>query len=204
MNDPALLLVVRHGETAANTGGVWHGSTDTPLSERGHLQAARVGAHVADRYPDVRRIFTSPLQRARHTAEAIGRALSLEPQPVAELSEFDRGSWEGKTYQELHETHRLWHNIKRDPHFAPHGGESPRQVTDRLTGALRDIADRHPGEQTVVVAHGGSLSMAFAELIDGDYSQWRGVMGNCALSELSFGPAPVLGLFDQQEHLEGI
>ena len=41
----AKLSIVRHGETSANTGGVWHGSTDTPLSDRGREQAKAVGAH---------------------------------------------------------------------------------------------------------------------------------------------------------------
>jgi len=204
MDDPTLLLVVRHGETAANLERVWHGSTDTPLSGRGRRQAARVGELVATRYPAVRRVYTSPLQRALHTAEAIAGAIGVAPSAQPDLREFDLGQWEGKSYRELYETHRLWDHMKRDPDFAPHGGESPRQVTDRLTGALRGIAGQHAGETVVVVAHGGALSMAFAEILDGDYTRWGRVMGNCALSELTLEPAPRLGLFDHREHLEGL
>ena len=74
----ALLTIVRHGETAANTDGVWHGSTDTPLSERGHRQAAAVGAHLAGIDAGFSVVYSSPLQRARHTAEAIAQQLALD------------------------------------------------------------------------------------------------------------------------------
>jgi broad specificity phosphatase PhoE len=55
-----------------------------------------------------------------------------------------------------------------------------------------------------VVAHGGVLSMVLAALLDGDYSQWKRVMHNCAVSELVIDPSPALLSFNQCEHLEGI
>ena len=55
----ATLIVVRHGETSANLSGVWHGSTDTPLTERGRAQAARVAAFLAEAYADATAVYTS-------------------------------------------------------------------------------------------------------------------------------------------------
>jgi broad specificity phosphatase PhoE len=198
------LIVVRHGETSANLDGVWHGSTDTPLTARGRAQALRVAAFLAEAYSDATAIYTSDLQRAHHTATAIGEALGLPLRLDAELREYDLGQWEGKTYRELHEVHRLWHHMRDDPHFAPHGGESPLQVARRFTGALRRIASSHGEERVVVVAHGGALSMAFAELIDGDYTRWNRVMDNCAISELRLHPAPALSRFNHVEHLKDL
>ena len=83
-------------------------------------------------------------------------------------------------------------------------GESPRQVTDRLVGALRSIHDAHPGERVVAVSHGGALSMALAEILDGDYSQWRRVMDNCAVSELVLEPEPTLLRFNHVDHLKDL
>lgn len=200
----ATLIVVRHGETSANLDGVWHGSTDTPLTERGRAQALRVAAFVAEAYPDATAVYSSDLQRARLTAAPIGRALGLEPLLDVELREYDLGSWEGKTYRELHEVHRLWHHMRDDPDFAPHGGESPSRVARRFTGALRRIAAGHGERRVVVVAHGGALSMAFAELIDGDYTRWNRVMDNCAVSELRLHPAPALSRFNHVEHLKDL
>lgn len=200
----SVLTVVRHGETSANLEGVWHGSTDTPLSERGRLQAARVAAHVAERFADVAALYTSPLQRALHTAEPIGRACRLEARVDAALREYDLGRWEGRSYRELYEVERFWDRIREDPDFAPHGGESPRQVAERLAGALRRIATEHTGQRVVVVSHGGALSMAFGLLTEGSYQRWTRVMGNCAVSELVLEPRPAFLSFNATEHLEGL
>jgi probable phosphoglycerate mutase len=200
----ALLTLVRHGETSANAGGIWHGSTDTPLSERGHEQAKRVGQHLVDASESYHHIYSSPLQRARHTAEAISSGLGLEVNHDPGLTEYDLGSWEGKTYLELHQDYRLWDHMKEDPDFAPHGGESPKQVVDRYVGALRRIAHAHPGERVIVVGHGGALSMALAELIKGTYTSWGRVMDNCALTELSFEPEPALERFNFTDHLKDV
>jgi probable phosphoglycerate mutase len=94
--------------------------------------------------------------------------------------------------------------MRRDPDFAPHGGESPRQVTERITASLRRIGAEHPGERVIVVTHGGALSIALAAILDGDYTRWRRVMSNCAVSELVFEPAPQLLSFNETDHLEGL
>jgi broad specificity phosphatase PhoE len=199
-----LLTLVRHGETSANRGGVWHGSIDTPLTEHGLAQAKRVGEYLRRERGETAAIYCSPLQRARHTAGAIGAALGLEAKSEPELTEYHLGSWEGKTYAELMTTHKLFHHIKQDPDFAPHGGESPRQVADRYAATLRRIAIDHRGQHAVVVGHGGAFSMAFALLIEGDYTSWGGVMSNCGLSELTFDPDPKLLRFDLTDHLGGL
>jgi probable phosphoglycerate mutase len=198
------ISLVRHGETSANTGGVWHGSTDTPLSDRGREQALRVGAHFASSPGPYSHIYASPLQRARHTADAIAGGLGLTIQERPGLKEFDLGSWEGKTYKELHGDYKLWEHMQDDPHFAPHGGESPQQVVDRYVGNLRMIADAHVDEHVIVVGHGGALSMALAELIEGAYTAWGKVMNNCAVTELWFEPEPRVERFNFIEHLEGV
>lgn len=203
-HDHVPLTIVRHGETAANTDGVWHGSTDTPLSDRGRVQARAVGTHLARVESNFDHIYASPLQRARHTAEAIAEQVALEVKLEVGLSEFDLGSWEGKTYRELYSEYKLWDHMKNDPHFAPHGGESPLQVVERYVGALHAISARHPGERVIVVGHGGALSMAFAEIVEGAYTAWGKVMANCAVSELRLAPKPALERFNFTDHLEGI
>lgn len=200
----ALLTLVRHGETPANIEGVWHGSTDSPLTERGEAQAQRVASFLAERAADAVALYSSPLQRAHRTARAIGGALSLEPRIESGLAEYDLGSWEGKTYEVLMKEHELWHHMKHDLDFRPHGGESPRQVSDRFTGALHRIHEEHAGERVIVVAHGGALSIALGALLDNDPSQWRRVMKNCAVTELRLDPEPQLVTFNLTDHLEGL
>ena len=199
-----VLTLVRHGETSANLDGVWHGSTDTPLTDRGRRQAERVAGFLAQRHQDASALYSSPLARARDTAGAIAGRLGLPLRIDEGLAEYHLGAWEGLTYSDLHHKHRLWDRMKEDPDFAPHGGESPRNVVDRFTASLRRIAAEHAEQRVVVVAHGGALSMVLAALLDGDYSQWKRVMHNCAVSELVIEPAPALLSFDVTEHLDGI
>ena len=196
-----VLTLLRHGETHANVDGVWHGAIDTPLTDRGLAQAARVAARVSESYADVSALYASHLQRARRTAEAIAEAIGLDVRVDSDLSEYDLGSWEGKTYRDLHVEHALWQRMKDDPDYAPHGGESPRQVAGRFTGALRRIAADHPGERVVVVTHGGALSIGLAEILEGDYREWTRVMDNCAVSELVLAPEPSLLSFNLTSHL---
>jgi len=206
VGDPAAratgtLLLVRHGETSANLDGVWAGSTDTPLTARGHVQAGRVAERLARECADACAVYTSDLQRARDTAAPIARALGRELITEPGLREYDLGAWEGKTYRELHEQHRLWDHMRADPHYAPHGGESPRAVAERISGALCRIASAHADARVVVVSHGGALSLAFGLLLDDDYSRWRRVMDNCGISELRLDPLHLLR-FNDTSHLD--
>jgi probable phosphoglycerate mutase len=196
------LVIVRHGQTSANLDGVWHGSTDTALTDHGHAQAQRVAEYLAAACPDAGALYASPLQRARHTAEPIASSLGLELRIAEDLREFDLGTWEGKTYRELMQEHRLWDKMKSDPHFAPHGGESPLGVAQRLAQAWQRIARTHPERPTVVVTHGGAISLALAHLLDDDYANWNRVMENCAVSELAFAPELRLVRFNHTAHLE--
>ena len=196
-----ILTIVRHGQTSANLAGVWHGSTDTPLTDHGHQQAAAVGTFIEANYQPVGQVYASPLERAHHTGRAIAAPLGLHPILDDELVEYDLGDWEGLSYKTLFEDKKLFHRMKEDPDFNPHGGESPKQAGDRLAGALRRLADRHPGERTVVVSHGGALAIAFGLLIENDYTRWDRMMKNCAVTELVFNPGPDLVTFNQTDHL---
>ncbi len=86
--NPTRLVVVRHGHIEANSSAVWHGSTDSPLTELGRTQARQVADFVRDEFPNCSALYTSPLERARHTAEAIGRSLGADPIHDAGLAEW--------------------------------------------------------------------------------------------------------------------
>lgn len=199
-----IFTLVRHGETSANEAGLWHGSTDTALSERGQRQASRVADYLRERHADARAVYASPLSRARDTAGAIASRLEIRLSLDAQLVEYDLGRWEGLPYRVLHSEMRLFDNIRQDPHYAPHGGESPLQVSERFCAALRRIAAQHAGERVIVVSHGGAMSLGLAHLLEGDFSRWRGVMDNCGVSELAIEPKPELLSFNHTAHLEGM
>jgi probable phosphoglycerate mutase len=201
---PTVLTLVRHGETPANVEGVWHGSIDSALTARGRRQARAVARHLAARGHPVAALYASPLLRARDTAAAIAAALGVEPAIEADLREYHLGSLEGTSYRELATAHRLFERMRDEPDFAPGGGESPREVASRFAAALRAIAARHAGERVVVVAHGGALTLGLGLLVDGDFSVWRRVMDNCAVSDLVLEPAPALLCFNEKGHLAAL
>ncbi|KAI2467796.1 phosphoglycerate mutase-like protein [Annulohypoxylon bovei var. microspora] len=111
------VLLVRHGESVDNVAGLYAGSRDSPLTNHGVLQIKRLGAHLAKRQETIgpiKYIFTSNLQRAYQTAEAVAEALTeaqssssddasrsqtpLEVSRLPQLREKDFGSFEGKKY----------------------------------------------------------------------------------------------------------
>lgn len=199
-----ILTLVRHGETTANVDGLWHGSIDSALTGRGLLQAGRVAAHLKETRADATAVYASPLARARETAAAIARALGLPVQLEPELREYHLGEWEGFPYRELHRRFQLFERMQEDPDWSPPGGESARQVAERLAGALERIARRHPLERVVVVGHGGATTLALGLLLDHSPSVWRRVMDNCAVSDLVLEPEPALLDFNVTVHLEGL
>jgi len=197
-----ILTLVRHGETPANVEGVWHGSTDTPLTETGHDQARRAASHVASLLPRADALYASPLQRAHLTAEAIGERLALGVEPVPDLAEYDLGAWEGRAYEDLIRSERIFERMAREPDWQPGGGESPRGVAERIVGALEQLAARHDQGRIVVVSHGGAMTLGLGWLLDREPGRWRRVMDNCAVSELRLDPAPELLSWNVTVHLE--
>ena len=136
------LLLVRHGETDWNADGRLQGQTDRPLSDFGRAQARRLADELESEAPDA--IYSSDLSRARETAEIVGETLGLPIVLDPDLREKDWGTWEGLTA------------VERDR--VEFVGESTEAHQERILHALRRIAERHPGEERIlVVTHGGSI-----------------------------------------------
>ncbi|MCW3002857.1 MAG: histidine phosphatase family protein [Conexibacter sp.] len=154
------ILLARHGQTADNAGGRILGRRDPPLTAVGLAQADHLAAAVRD--AGVRAVWTSPLLRARRTAEVVGAALGLEPVVLADLVESARGCWEGRSVAEIaRETPDLHAAfVAADPSFAFPGGESLREQAARTERALGVIA--HGPLPALVVAHAGTIRASLA------------------------------------------
>jgi broad specificity phosphatase PhoE len=199
---PATLLLVRHGQIAANTARIWHGSTDSPLTEHGHHEARRTAEFLSRTRPRARALYTSPLLRTRQTATAIGERLGLEPIVEPGLAEYGIGELEGVSYQALLDVHGFFARIAEDRDFAPPGGESANAVMARVTASLARIAGAHRGDEVVIVGHGAALGIAIGEIFHGDPMRWqRYHLSNCGLSELVLEPEPKLLAWNQTDHL---
>lgn len=141
-----MIAFVRHGETEPNREGLLLGRSDVPLTERGREQADRLAKTFTDR--GVARVLTSPLRRARETAEPIASACGVPIEADERLIEVDYGQWEAKPFARLEpDVARRW---RRDADFAPPRGESLAVVAAR-TGSLCDEL-LGAGEDDVLVA----------------------------------------------------
>jgi probable phosphoglycerate mutase len=153
MNETTL-IVIRHGETAWNRERRMQGITDTPLSELGRAQARALGRRLASH--GFSALYSSDLSRARDTALAIagrtGRGVVADPR----LRERRFGIFEGLTAAEINSRFPAEHVrfTSHDPEYEVPGGESARAFTQRCLGCLAEIAERHGGEEVVVVTHG--------------------------------------------------
>ena len=148
MTEPTRIYLVRHGETDANLNHLVAGSWDVPLNETGRAQAAAVGELMARREWDA--LYASPLTRAVETARAIGAATGLgEPILEARVVEQDYGTAEGMSEAEL------WSSYE-DLDEVP-GREKDAAVIRRSFEAIDEIAARHPGEDVIIVCHGGVI-----------------------------------------------
>ena len=200
------LYLIRHGETDANVEGVWQGSTDSPLNERGLAQARALARRLAQEQLPISVIYSSPLRRARQTAEII--AETLDDIPIIfdpGLAEYHLGDWEGLTYEQLQKEKRLWDRIAEDSDFSPPQGESPRQFAMRLLNSFQTIVQDNQGKTVAVVGHGGALATALSLILDQDGSAWRRYQKlNASLSKLVYNPAPRLVFLSDISHLEEI
>jgi len=154
--DATPVLLVRHGRTEWNEQGRIQGHTDIPLSEEGRarLRESRIPTPFAGF-----RWHSSPLGRAMESARLLGAArMSVD----ARLMEMHWGEWEGETRASLRV--RLGERMRRledrGIDFRPPGGESPRELTRRLEGWLREV--RAGGQGVIAATHKGVVRAALA------------------------------------------
>lgn len=201
MQPKGRLFLVRHGQTSANVDHVWHGHTDTPLTELGVEQTRRLGEYFHNYVPNIHAIYSSPLQRARHTAEQIARAGGFEVRFDPRLMEFGAGDFEGKSFHELKNDYGFIDRVIEDEHHRAPGGESRAEVTERFVEAVDGFLLNHPGENIVVVAHGLAIAFALSHWIDKDRSKWMNYqISNTSVTEICPVDAE-MKFFDQVDHL---
>ncbi|HEX6347731.1 bifunctional RNase H/acid phosphatase [Umezawaea sp.] len=150
---PTRLHLLRHGQTELSVGRRYSGRGNPPLTEVGREQAAGAARRLA-KLDDVAAVVSSPLGRARETADAVASALGLEAVVVDGLVETDFGAWEGLTFTEAADRdpdlHRRWLS---DTSVAPPGGESFDAVHRRVRRARNDLIASYGGRNLVVVSH---------------------------------------------------
>ena len=148
-----LIFLVRHGECEGNIKGMFRGRTDFPLNKRGFIQAQDLARELKS-FP-LKYIYTSPLVRARQTAEAIGEQCGVEVKAEEGFNNIKLGSWEGRFMKEIAgqypEEWELWiHNPEK---LRVKNMETLYDVQKRTKVCLDSLVSQHNGEVLTVVSH---------------------------------------------------
>ena len=205
MQEPTRIIAIRHGETPWNVDGRIQGHLDIALNDRGRWQAQQVAQALEGETPAA--LYSSDLRRAMETAQAIARRVRSAAIPEPRLRERSFGRYEGRTFVEVeHEApeHALrWR--RRDPDYAPPGGESLLSLRERIAGTVDDLAARATGKLIVLVAHGGVMDILY-RLATRQHLQaartWQ--LPNAAINRLLWSPGTGLTLvgWADTSHLE--
>lgn len=150
------VILIRHGETPWSLSGQHTGSTDLELTLEGKKQAKTLALKLQDIAFDF--VFTSPLKRAEETCSLAG--LGPQVKILEDLKEWDYGTYEGLTHQQILEKDPQWNLFNKG---AP-GGESPKQIKERASKVANELKKLHG--TIAVFSHGHFLRALMTQWID--------------------------------------
>ncbi|MFN8566065.1 MAG: histidine phosphatase family protein [Kouleothrix sp.] len=183
------LIIVRHGESEWNRIGRYQGQQDAPLSELGVRQAEALGGRLQREPFDV--IFTSPLQRAAQTAQAIA-ARHPEVQLLYEpaLLEISHGAWEGLMAEEVIERYRdglhewRWHPTRAQ---MP-GGESFSNILKRVLDFKDWLCQEYTGRNVLISTHDVVVKILVADALGMNMDRINRIwVTNASISVIEYG-----------------
>lgn len=183
------IIAIRHGETTWNVDGRIQGHLDIPLNDTGLWQADQAAKALEEE--SIAAIYSSDLQRAFVTAQAIAQVAGLTVHAEAGLRERCFGDYQGQTFKQVEATDpqaaQRWR--VREPDFAMPGGESLLDLRTRIATTVDRLAAAHAGEQIVLVAHGGVLDALYRLATRQELQAPRTwVLANAAINRLLWTP----------------
>jgi broad specificity phosphatase PhoE len=201
--EPAVTLLLRHGQTLMSVQKRYAGRSDVPLTDLGVQQAAAAAKRLAS--AGIGLIVTSPLLRTVQTAQEVAATTGAPMVTDDGFRETDFGAWEGLTFAEVRKRWpaelTAW---LADPEVAPPGGESFVDVSARVTAALDRVLAGREGQTVLIVSHVTPIkTLVAAALLAPPAALYRMHLDVAALSEIDWyanGPA-VLRTFNDTGHL---
>jgi probable phosphoglycerate mutase len=201
------ILFVRHGETEWNILGKYQGCTDIELTSNGISQARLLKDRLRGNFDY---IYTSPLKRAKETANIICENYNIKPVIEHSLREVNFGDWEGLTLKEIQdrfpEQFGLWRSDELDGPLC--GGDlSIKLASKRAKEGILRIAKEHKGKKIVIVCHGGIIKAGLIGIFDWKMTMFhKFFLGNTSISELHFDEnlTPFLSTLNDTNHLKNL
>ncbi len=193
---PTTLILVRHGVTAHTVEKRFSGglaSANPGLSDDGRAQVRDTAEWLARIAESVDAVVASPVRRTQESAEIVAEVLGLSVETEPGFAEMEFGSWDGLTFAEVAERHRddldAWLGSMD---VAPGGGESFREVQQRVLEALQRLLVSHAGRTVVVVSHVTPIKTLVAYAVDAPLeSVYRMELAPASVTVLAFyDPGP--------------
>jgi broad specificity phosphatase PhoE len=187
-----VLILVRHGRTAANEAGLLQGRLNQDLDEFGQRQAKAVATHI-HRTGEIDAVISSPLKRAQQTALEFGLPVETDDR-WAELS---YGVYEGVPHADV--PSEVWQRWRHDFGFVPEGGESLQTLDDRVRAACDELVERASRDNIVVVSHVSPMKSAVAWALEvGIGISWNCHLDHASVCRIAFrGRHPLLQTFNE-------
>jgi broad specificity phosphatase PhoE len=185
---------VRHGRTAHNATRRLLGRLDVPLDDLGRRQAAAL-AEVPELH-GAPRVVTSPLIRAEETAAAIGPPVAVDER----WAEMDYGVYDGRPLGEV--PGEIWDRWLSDPAWRPEGGESHRDLQERVQAACAELWPEAEATDVVVVSHVSPIKAAVTWALGvGIEASWRMHLDTASVCRVGRGRSgPALVSFNETAH----
>ncbi|MFO3795849.1 MAG: histidine phosphatase family protein [Anaerolineales bacterium] len=191
MSDTFHFVFLRHAESVGNAEGRFQGWADYPLSPRGLEQVQELAQKWVVEKREFDLCISSPLQRARQTAEVLAQALHLRIEFDPDWRELNNGRHAGLSQEELSAQGGLPPILTPYTHYGE-TGESRWELFLRAGRALQRLLDHPPGRY-LIVAHGGSLNMALYAILNiplqFQHSGPRFSFGNLGFAEIDYDPS---------------
>lgn len=204
---PTRVILVRHGESEGNEKGLFRGRMDFPLTERGREQAAQVARALKGK--GICAVYTSPLIRARETADMIASACDVSIEVRQGFTNMALGSWEGhpktEIAQENPEEWGLW--LSNPERLRLPDAETFPQVQSRAFSNLQHLISQHTGKTFAVVSHRTILKPLVAACLGiAEPYFWRIHFDMASYSTLTYESSRgyTLTLLNETGHLEEV
>lgn len=159
------IYLIRHGQVVGFEQKRYNGHADVLLTPEGEAQFGIIKMRLQRK--ELKAVYSSDLTRCRVGANLIAADHGLTPQFVPELRELHIGDWEGQTWQQLQAAYPTEWQARLDDivNYRVPNGESLHDLSARVLPALRRIVAAHPGEDVLVVAHGGANRVILLDAI---------------------------------------
>lgn len=199
------MIIVRHCQAEGNLKRFFQGTIDSDITPEGAAQIAQAAELLRSEPIDV--IYSSPKIRAVKTAEGINLYHEVELRIDPEIVEIDAGEWEGVLLSEIEKLYpEQYDNWRNHPEiFQAPGGESMKQVYDRVKKAVIRIADENRGKTVCVVSHGCAIKniMCFLHGWEVDNIREVPIGKNTSVNVVTFNDKlePTILIEDYEDHL---